>query len=588
MFGKAVGRALIPCLLWGPVLAQDRLVIVGGTIVDVRDGKLLPDSVLVLEGDRIASISAGERQRPQGATVIDASGKYLIPGLIDSHVHYAEWAAELYLNHGVTTVLDLGNHHEWIKAQKHGVESGFIPGPRIFVSATVLDGPPVSEGYFERPYVHIVKNAEEAAAALRQHIGEEADAIKVYDGLNVEMLRAIVREAQKANLPVIGHFKDVRDVVAAGAQGVEHLEPVSHAVADSQAMQEAMKKVRKGYRPPTEAFIDFGKVPGIIDLMVKNGLYLNPTLRISFMGDRALREKGFPYQDFDLLINDWRLRYVPVSFRLGFLKEYQEIGVWHWSDLSEYEQDLFHQGYTNSLRLVKMFADAGGKLYSGTDSTHMCPGGLSLHQELELLADAGVSPLQVLQSATIHSAELMRMQESLGTLETGKRADVLILDGNPLQDIRNTRKIFRVISRGRVLDGQYHADFENPVPNKMHEETSHLFPSPRIRVASPDVFQEAAPGVVLTVKGTGMIPYSFIRFNGRRLKTEFIDVFQLQAQIPSNLLQPGTHSVTVENPDFAWGTTYAPGATDLSHLGIRDRISNEFLIIVRPKGGAIR
>lgn len=566
-------------------MAQNRVVIRGGTLVDVRDGSLLQDAVVVLEGDRIASVSSGG-PLPSAETVVDATGKFILPGLIDSHVHYADWAAELFLNHGVTTVVDLGSPHEWIKAQKEGIRSGLIPGPRLFISTRNLDGPPESNSYFERPYVHIVDGTEEAALAVRHYLAGDVDAVKVYEGLSVEQLRAIVREAEKANLPVIGHYKDVLVAAEVGGQGIEHLRHVSRVVVDEQAREEALKKVRKGFIPPAATFMDFGKLPAIVQLMVEDGMYLNPTILVAAAGDRVLREKGFQYEDFDLLINNWRLRYLPLAVRLGILKEYQEIGLWHWADLSQYERDLYHQAYENNQRLIQMFVDAGGKLVAGTDCTYMCTAGLSLHQELELLVDAGVSPLQALQAATIHSAELMRIEDRLGTLEEGKAGDVLILDANPLEDIRNTRKIARVISRGQVLDGQYHADFQNPIPNNYWQDTSHYFPSPRIRLASPEALVEGMQGANVTVHGTGFIPYSFVRWNGQKLKTQFTDRFQLTAELPANLLKPGTYAVTVENPDFAWGTIYASGGSDLSHLGIRDRISNEFLVLVKPQGGA--
>ncbi len=592
MFGKGLTTMLLRgvCLLLAMFAvctilpAQNRIVIQGGTMIDVRTGNLVPDAVIVLEGDRIASVSRGAASVPQGATVIDAKGKFIIPGLIDSHVHYSDWSPELFLNFGNTAVLDLGNDHDWIMAQKEGIERGSIPGPRMLISTTVIDGPPESANYFERPYVRIVKNSEEAATAVRSEIAAgKLDSVKVYAGLTTEMLKAIVHEADKAKLPVIGHFTDVRVVAEVGAKGVEHMDPVAHALVDEPAWKEAQKKARRGYNPPALAFMNASRAPAIVDLMLKSGQYLNPTLRVEFMGDRILRDKGFPYQDFDLLINDWRLRYAPLGFRLGVLKEYQEIGVWHWMDLSQAEQDQYHQAAVNSMKFVKMFADAGGKLYSGTDTGHMCTPGLCLHQELELLVDAGVSPLKTLQSATINAAELLRVQDRLGVLEQGKAADLVILDANPLEDIRNTRKIARVISRGRVLDGQYHADFENPLPNKTMEDTSHFFPSPRIRRVSPDIFGEDAQGATITVTGTGFIPYSFVRVNGKKLKTEYAGTFQLRATIPAKMLEMGTHAITVENPDFAWGTIYAPGAQDISHLGIRDRISNEAWVMVRPK-----
>ncbi|MBI4482819.1 MAG: amidohydrolase family protein [Acidobacteria bacterium] len=586
-FWKSVSLIVGAFAFFGLGLAQNQVVVKGGTVIDVKTGSVLPNTTIVLDGDRIVSVSRQGSQVPAGTTVVDATGKYLLPGLIDLHVHYKDWSAELYLNHGVTTVVSLGDTHEWIKAQKEGIDAGWVSGPRLFYSTRNLDGPPDDPTqYFQRPHVQIFKDPEEARAAMRQYIQGKVDAVKVYDGLTVEMLKAIVAEAQKANLPVIGHFEDVRIAAEVGAHGIEHSGAVANAIVDKRARDEALKNVRKGFRPPAESFMDSSKVSEIVQLMVKKGLFFNPTMRMAWQGDRALREKGFHYQDFDLLINDWRLRYVPLSWRLANLKEYQEIGLWHWADLSRYEQDVFHQGYTNSQRLVKAFVEAGGKLYAGTDSANMCVPGLSLHQELELLVDAGITPLQALQAATIHPAELMRMRDRLGSLEEGKVGDVLILDANPLDDIRNTRKIARVISRGRILDGEYHADFKNPIPKNDPEQSSHFFPSPRVRWVSPEVLSEGAQEATLTVKGTGFIPYSFVRLNGQKLKTHFADEFQLTAQVPQELLKPGTYVVTVENPDFGWGTVYARGASDLVHLGIRDHVSNEFLVLVKPKGGA--
>ena len=569
----------------GLSLAQDRIVIKGGAVINMRDGSLMPDAVIVLERDRIVSVSRGG-QVPQGATVIDATGKYILPGLIDLHVHYKDWSPELYLNHGVTTAVDLGNDHEWIKSQKEGVLSGAIPGPRLFISTNNFDGPPADpHNYFVRPYVQLVKNPEEALAAMKPYIEEKVDAVKVYEGLSVADLKVLVREAQKANIPLIGHFRDVRIAAEVGANGVEHAYGVAGAAFDKQGRDEALKKVRKVLDLPPECFIDLKKLPEVIQLMVKSNLYLNPTMRMSWEGDRALRELGFPYQDFDLLINDWRLRYIPIQWKIANLKEYQEIGIWHWADLTPYEQDLFHQGYTNVQRVVKMFADAGGKLYAGTDCANMCVPGLGLHQEMELLVNAGITPLQALQAATINPAELMRFQNRLGTLEEGKAADVVILDANPLQDIRNTRKIFRVISRGRVLDGQYHADFKNPIPKNDWDDASHFFPPPTIDWASPEAMLEGVEATI-TVRGTGFIPYSSVRWNGEALQTNFVDEFRLTATVPAKLLAQGRYSVTVANPDFAFGTIYAKGASDLTKLGYRSYISNEFLVLVKPKGGA--
>ena len=582
---REYGLLLLAASLWsGALRAQEPVVIRGGTLVDVRDGSLTQDVEVVVAGDRIVSVFAGAAQSAQSGTVIDARGKFIVPGLIDLHVHYRDWSAELYMNHGVTTVVDLGTPHEWVKAQKDGIDRGVIPGPRLFYGTMNLEGPQ-DENYYQRGYVHILDDPEDAITAMRRYVSEDAKAVKVYEGLSIEVLRVVVREANRANIPVIGHFPDVRLAADVGAHGIEHNGAVANAILDERARDEAMQKVRTGLNLPAESFMDLNQVPEIVALMVESGLYLNPTMRMSWSGDRALREKGFPYEDFDLLLNDWRLRYVPLNWRLANLKEYQEIGLWHWSDLSQFERDLFHQGYTNAQRLIQAFVESGGKLYAGTDSASMTTPGLSLHQEMELIVDAGASELQALQAATIHSAELLRMEDRLGTVEAGKAGDVVVLDANPLEDIRNTREIHRVISRGRVLDGEYHADFRNPIPTNDWEGSSHFFPSPRIRFASPEAFVEGASDATLTVNGTGFIPYSFVRLGGQSLPTEFISGFELRAQVPAELLRMGTYAVTVENPDFGWGSNLARGAGDISHLGPRGYISNEFLVLVKPAGG---
>lgn len=606
MARKSMKLLFAVCILCDLVLAQGRLAITGGTMIDVRNGALVRDAVIVIEGDRIISVYSGERA-PQGATVVDAKGKYILPGLIDLHVHYKDWAPELYLNHGVTTAVDLGSATEWIRLQREGIAKGTIPGPRLFI-ATRMEGPresreavlksrPLERAYIDQiSYVdqppgqpeagtHVVRNAAEAREAMKDYVSGKIkiDAIKPVHNLSEDALRGIVEEARKINIPLAGHFADARLAAEVGANGLEHTWAVAVAILDNEARAQALKKVTKGFLPPAESFMNLKRLPEIIKLMVDKGVYLNPTLRMTWAGDRALLEKEFHYQDFDLLHNNWLLRYIPLAFRLAAIKEDLEIDLWHWADLTQYDRDLFHQGYENAKRLVKAFVEAGGKLYAGTDCAEMCVPGLGMHQELELLVDAGITPLQALQAATVNPAELMRMQDRLGTIAEGKAADVLILDANPLENIRSTRKIAKVISRGRVLDGQYHPEFKNPVPNPQWESGGHYFPPPRIRQVSPASIVAGARGATLTIRGTGFIPYSLVLFNGEKLTTNFVDEFQLTAEVPAKLLTPGTFSVIVENPDY--GSGRARGAPDLSQLEVLDHVSNAFLILVGPGVG---
>jgi len=569
----------------GWAAADTPVVVRGGTLIDVHNGSLMENADIVINGDRIISITQGEGAVPSGATILDAKGKFIIPGLLDIHVHYYDWSGPLYLNHGVTTVGSLGDTYEWIKAQKEGIKAGLVPGPRLFHGTENLELTPkdLSKVYVKF-FTKLVGDVEQARVAMRGYIADGANAVKTEPNLTIEQLRAIAQEADKANIPVMGHFKDVKVAAEMGGgrgfpHGIEHTGAVSVLLVDKQAKAAAEKKIRKGFGLPHESFMDTSKIPEIVKLMVDNNLYLNPTIRMGWQGAPALREKGFHYEDFELF-NDWNLRFVPIQWILANYKEYQEIDLWHWQDLTEYEVDLFKLGYTNMQKLVKAFVDAGGKLYSGTDSANMAVPGLATHQELELFVDAGVSPLKALQAATINQADLYRMSDRLGSVEVGKVGDLVILDGNPLEDIRNTRKIWRVISRGEVLDGKYDPDYYNPFPKTTPMGTSHFFPSPRILAASPGTFRKGSEQI-LKVEGTGFIPYSFIVWNGKKLKTEFVSEFELTAKIPDELLEKiGTATITIESPDFATGTVSAPGASDIAHLGARNNISNEIKVIV--------
>ncbi len=603
MVRKSSLLLLVICVFCELALTQGRVAIVGGTVLNVRDGSLLPGAIIVIEDDRIVSVSSGG-QPPAGASLVDARGKYILPGLIDLHVHYRDWAPELYLNHGVTSVVDLGRATDWIQTQRAGIANGTIPGPRLFIAARIegereprdvlMESRPIERVYIAQitggnQFVspdrgsHMAKNVTDAREAMRDYVSGrvKVDAIKTIHNLNMEPLRAIVEEARKANLPVIGHFENARLAADAGANGVEHTWAVAVSIVDPQAREKALQKVTKGFLPPAETFMDMQKLPDLVRYMVQREVYLNPTMRMTWAGAEALLEKGFHHEEFDLLFGDWRLRYIPLGWKLANLKEFFEIDLWHRADLTQYDRDLFEQGYKNAQRLIKTFVDAGGKLYAGTDCASMCVPGLGMHQELELLVDTGITPLQALQAATINPAELMRMEDRLGSLEEGKEGDVLILDANPLEDIRNTRKIAKVISRGRVLDGQYHADFQNPIPSDQREASSHYFPSPRIRRASLEAMTEGISGATVTVRGTGFIPYSFVLLDGQKLKTEFIDEFQLSAKVPAELLKPGTFPVTVENPDY--GSVWVRGTPDLSQFRILDHVSNAFLLLVKPK-----
>ncbi|MFB3067996.1 MAG: amidohydrolase family protein, partial [Acidobacteriota bacterium] len=181
-----------------------KIVLRGGTLIDGTGKGPVENATVVIAGNRFEVILSGDASQYESepnTRVIDVEGKYLLPGLIDGHVHYLGWAAPLYLAQGVTSVLDLGNYTPWILAQKFAVANDLVPGPRIFTSAGQLDSPP---GTF--PHSVNVSTEEEARAVVREHAGRGVDYIKAYTMIRPELLKAIIEEARAADLVVRGHI----------------------------------------------------------------------------------------------------------------------------------------------------------------------------------------------------------------------------------------------------------------------------------------------------------------------------------------------------------------------------------------------
>ena len=571
-------------------LAQGRVAIVGGTVVNVGAGTLTPGAVVVIEGDHIASVSSGG-QAPAGATVIDARGKYVLPGLIDAHVHYMDWAPEVFLAHGVTTAIETGGS-EWTLVQRDGIAKGKIPGPRLFSAGGSIRGPiNPNDPYFhledpyyfqgnKQPQVASVNSVEEARKAAEAQVALKVDLIKLYDGLTPDMIKAIIEVGHRAKIRVIGHTRNAWEAVELGYDEIVHTTGIARALVKDQA---DFRKVDNA--ADLHAYMDAQEGDKLIAAMVKKGVYLNPTLRTEW--GWAWKDK-FQHEDFDLLFNNVALSYIPLNIRLGIVNEYNQVSIYwartykRFADYSSAEKELKRKAVNNALHFVKKFVDAGGKLCSGTDTLSLY--GLSLHQELQILVEeVGLSPKQAILSVTKCPAEFLGMENKLGSIEAGKLADVIIVGGNPLQDIRNLRKVEMVFKEGKRMDISYHPGFVNPIPQPFPFSTSHLFPTPFIRSISPGAATEGDTEVELTVEGTGLIQESVVRFNGQTVPTEFVNLFKLKAKIPGRLLErAGTLPVEVVNP--APNGIFAVQAEELRGLGlIEGDKSNRLYLMVKFK-----
>jgi imidazolonepropionase-like amidohydrolase len=440
----AVAAAFLPV---AAALAEETpaLVIEGARLIDGTGAPAREGVTVIVEGERIAAVGgAGRVRAPAGARVVDAAGKTLLPGLIDTHVHFRDYVAELFLAHGVTTVRDAGNPTEWILELRRLQAAGEMPGPRIFAVGNIIDAPPPMRGH------HIgVETPAEARAAARRLIEAGVDAIKVYVKMTPELLRPVVETAHAANRRVIGHVTmSARDAALAGIDALEHGSGIALAIARDPALVQAIPEHHGvfGWR-----FMDAAKADELVRLLVDRRVAVVPAL-VSWA--RGAPQRPALRAEAAAVVTHPELAYLP-----GFVME--RINRLSADQYSQAERRDLEADYYALKDFLGRFRRAGGTVVVGTDGGGLL--GLSVHHELQLLVDMGFSPLEAIRAATGAAAELIQADE-LGTVAPGKIADLVLVDGNPLTSIEDTKKIVMVIQRGRIIDASFHRDYRIPIP----------------------------------------------------------------------------------------------------------------------------
>lgn len=426
---------------------QKVTALVGATLIDGRGGTPTPDSVVTLRGDRIESV--GTRQTlsvPTDATLVDVGGKFLVPGLIDIHVHYFEWMGELFLRHGVTTVKDVGNDIEWISSTRDQIESGTARGPRIYFTGNGLDIPPPRRDHFigienERMARKVVNILHEGGAM----------AIKIREMMTGDVLRPIVDEAHALGLKVTGHLRSMGAAEAAeiGIDGLEHAAGIVQSTLDawlkidldtleSQDVYAKYIAERKSF-----GYISRPRGEALVADLAERGVALIPTMSGWWRMATDRRET-------------WRAEDAAFAAdpRLDYVPEFPN-SVWTTSKLYDvHDPDDSHrlnEAWDIVRHLLRHHRQHGGKVLAGSDTFVGVPG-LSLTRELQMLVDAGFSPLEAITMATIDNAEFMGVGSELGSIEPGKLADMVVLDADPTASIDNINSTTAVYRGGSVVD----------------------------------------------------------------------------------------------------------------------------------------
>jgi imidazolonepropionase-like amidohydrolase len=457
------------CLATAPLFAQTRSVaIVGGTLIDGTGRAAVTDSVVVIGEGRFLSVGKrGEVIIPQGAEVIDAKGKSILPGLIDGHCHYRDWMGEVYLAYGVVTCPNISNNPvDWIIAQREGVRNGTIRAPRVWASANIIDGPPPEgTGTLRRQRTSIIVDSEnESRKAVRELVEKGVDGIKLFERLKPQVAKAAVDEAHKLGRPVFGHSLDIFTAAANGYQSVEHSWSVVYTSIQDPKKKHDLDIGRMQGKVDTaevHAQMEPAMFDKIIKAMIERNVHWSPTWATWF---RPLSAHAAEMKQRELaLLRNPRLKYLP-SYILkdteGFFARYEK--------MAPEKRDAVLSGYKMLQEFVRRFAAAGGKIHSGSDPNHVLPG-YAVHAELEMLVEAGLTPLQAIQTASLNVAQAWGKDKDFGSVEKGKIADLVIVRGDPRQNISDTQNVERVFIDGTAMDISYHPDYKNPIPRPIED-----------------------------------------------------------------------------------------------------------------------
>lgn len=401
----------------------DPLALVGATLIDGTGAAPVSNSAVVIEKGRV--IAAGPRSQvkvPASATVINETGKTILPGLWDMHAHFeqVEWGP-IYLAAGVTTVRDCGNEFEFIKATRDAIADGRGLGPRLLL-AGIVDG----TGKYTVG-VNRVDTPEEAKAWVDRYHDAGFQQMKIYSSVKLEEVKVITAEAHRLGMTATGHIPEglnAFQTIEAGQDQINHVQ----YIAD----------ILRAPLPPGASRLDRAKANGEINL---NSTGAQDTL--------AYLKAHHIVVDPTLALMEYLTSSTakpPASFEPGVLKLPVELA----QPLNDVgpplpEADFYEKQFEKYVEIVGALHKAGVPIVAGTDQT--VPG-YSLHREIELYVQAGFTPMEAIQAATIVPARAMGVDKELGTIEAGKRGDLIVIHGDPLQDIHNTRNVESVVTNG--------------------------------------------------------------------------------------------------------------------------------------------
>ena len=424
---------------------EDTLVLTDVNVVDVRSGEVRADQVVIIVKNRITTVGPRKPTRyPRNAATINGRGAYLIPGLWDMHVHlvFGDWfplaqqiTLPLLVANGITGVRDMGSELDTVQGWRNEIEVGRLIGPRIMTSGPMLDGPKP-----RFPSSIAITTPEDGRRAVNNLKHAGVDFLKLQSLIPREAVFAIADEARQQEIPFEGHVPDAMRASEMSEAGMHSFEHLIGIFEGSSLLED---EFLKGDKTETRFLTSYDpeRAAALAELLAKNQTWQCPTL---------VWERGGNLIDVTDFSKDTRAKYVPAYWKEQTWKKFTEQLE---SEFNTDDLETRKKFIEKELEVVQLLHKAGVPFLAGTDTppgVYIFPG-FSLHEELQRFVAAGFTPLEALQTATINPARFFHMEDQLGTIESGKIADLVLLDANPLADISNSQKVSGVILNGRFL-----------------------------------------------------------------------------------------------------------------------------------------
>ncbi len=565
-------------LTWGaavPLNAQGQgaLVIQGGTLIDGLGGAPLPNSVIVIQGNRITAVgSAAQVQIPADARVVNAAGKWIIPGLIDGKSNYYWEYGEANLVWGVTSSMVSGARNDVGIAERDAILHGAFTGPRLYQTMISVAGPG-ADGKADNDFqpgmgTQIFRNAEEVKQAVAKYVAAGADFITFNDGNAPQEYYALgAAEAHRLGKHVafraVGPITRARGAAAIGADVLIHDGDIEIELA------------KDGRAPGGDAWADMdpAKVPEMIKHLLDHGTALHPELIAG--GGRFAKSAAQIREEVLHMFDDPAVRAYMPDFRVTTLMGKVALPE---ATMTPAQRANATQGFRNHAAFLAQFVKAGGKMVVATDCPQGAPG-LGVHQEMLMFReDVGLPAMQVIQAATKWTADAFGIKD-IGSIEVGKLADIDILDADPLADINNTKKINAVVFDGKMIDHAYHAWYRSPFGKSAGNGGNPVIPeiawaralkqataggggrggagiqnpvqapTPGVESLFPYEAIQGSPDTKVTIKGFNYVQRSQVFVDNIPVPTRVVSRTEIEATVPANILaRAGRFEVMVKNP----------------------------------------